>query len=35
MMGTVIPSRLALLTDQWVTSQVKSTNAPREPTIVR
>ena len=35
MMGTVTPTRLALLTDQCVTSHVKSTNAPREPAIVR
>src|SRR5258708_16168814 len=35
MIGTVTPSRLAFVTDQCVTSQLKRTNAPSDPAIVR
>src|SRR5258708_14224125 len=35
MIGTVTPSRLAFVTDQCVTSQLKRENAPGDPAIVR
>jgi hypothetical protein len=35
MIGTVTPTRLAFVTDQCVTSQVKRTNAPSDPARVR
>jgi hypothetical protein len=35
MIGTITPSRLAFDTDQCVTSQLYSTNAPSDPARVR